>query len=525
MGKPEKFLSTKLSRHLLVAALFLLAASGVAFAGASSLKVRQAYLDFPSLTVYTDLLDSSGKAVEPAKGDKLTATVGDQAFSVSKWRPFSTSEEGVTTVFLVDVSGSIKPKRFEELRQTLSSWIRRMGPKDRAALVSFGESVKVVQDFTSEQKALLYSLQSLKPKDPHTQLNLGIIRALELARKKGTDLPHRKMILLCTDGIDDMPGGATVDEVREAIGVDPVPVYSIFFDAEKMTPEGRGSALKSIGEFSRRSGGQLHDAKAAPFPALFKKIGKSLNDSLALEIELEGLSPEGTAKRLEVAFSDSSMTLSDGINIRLVGKAVAEEASSDVVSRDSSPASAEAVVSADVAAGEKKLPKWTYPAAGGVALLLILGIALVLRKKKQPPVPPLPESGSTTVAISSQGGTIQVPKTPTAAPRAKGPAINLELVVTGTSGTGASFKVSFEDRLVLGRNSGDSALAIPGDGTISGRHCELVFSAGKLFVRDLQSTNGTMVNGVPIQGNFPIKDGDRLTLGKTELRLRILGVR
>ena len=519
MGKPEKFLTQGLSRHLLLSVLFLLAACGAAFAGPSSLKVRQAYLDFPSLTVYADLLDSSGKAVEPAVGGKLTATVGDHAIKIDEWKRFSATEQGLTTVFLVDVSGSIKPKRFEELRQTLSSWIRRMGPKDRAALVSFGENVTLVQDFTSEQKALLYSLQSLKPRDSHTQLNLGLIRALELARKKGADLPHRKMILLCSDGIDDMPGGATVEEVREAIAIDPVPVYSIFFDAGKMGKEARDSALKSIGEFSRRSGGQLHDAKAAPFPKLFERIGKSLDNSLALKVELQGLKPEGTAKRLEVAFTDGEITLSDGINIRLVGELSAEEASSDVISDDSSVAA-----SADVPAEEKKLPKWAYPAAGGATLLLILGGALALKRKKQPPVPPLPGSGSATVAIPSQGGTIHVPKTP-AAPQAKGPAIDLELVVTGTSGPGESFKVSFGDRLVLGRNAGDSALAIPGDGTISGKHCELVFSAGKLFARDLQSTNGTMVNGVPIQGNFPIKDGDRLTLGKTELRLRILGVR
>lgn len=519
MGKLEKFLNRTVFPLVLFSFLWPFAVCGAASAGASSLKVRQAYLDFPSLTVYADLLDSSGKALTPAEGDKLTATVGDRALKIREWKRFSAKEQGMTIVFLVDVSGSIRPKRFEELRQTLSSWIRRMGPKDRAALVSFGENVTVVQDFTSEKKALLYSLQTLKPKAPHTQLNLGLIRALELARMKGADLPHRKMILLCSDGIDDMPGGATVEEVREAIAIDPVPVYSIFFDAEKMNRETRDAALKTIGEFSRRSGGQLHDAKAAPFPALFEKIEKSLDDSLILKVELEGLTPEGTAKRLEVAFTDGSITLSDGIAIRLVGKVAAEEASTDVVSNDPSVA-----VSADVPAEEKKLPKWAYPAAGGVALLLILGIFFAIRKRGQPPVVPTPGGGSTTVAIPSQGGTILVSKTP-AEPQTKGPAIDLELVVTGTSGPGASYKVSFADRLVLGRNSGDSALAIPGDGTISGKHCELVFSAGKLFVRDLQSTNGTMVNGVPIQGNFPLKDGDRLTLGKTELRLRILNVR
>lgn len=494
MGKREKFLNRTVLFLLLFSFLWPFAFCGEASAGASSLKVRQAYLDFPDLTVYADLLDSSGKKLEPSEGDQLRATVGDRAFGLSEWKPFSVEEEGMATIFLVDVSGSIKPKRFEELQKTLSAWIGRMGPKDRAALVSFGERVKVVQDFTAEQNALLYGVKSLKPLDSHTQLNQGLIRALELARKKGPELPRRKMILLCTDGLDDMPGSVTLDEVRDALATDPVPVYSVFFDDDKMTRVVRDAALKSLGEFSRRSKGELYDAKAAPFPVLFEKINQSLNDSLVLQFQLKGFKPDGTAKRLEISYSNGSMTLSDGIQIRT-----------------------------ELPVREKKLPQWIYFVAAGIALLLVATlVALTRRKKKLPDASPA-AGNPVTVSNQTQGGTVQVPRAPVAL-KPSTPAVSLELIATATSVPSASYKVTFGDRLVLGRNAGESALAIPGDGTISGRHCELVFSAGKLFVRDLQSTNGTFVNGVPIQGNFPIKDGDRLTLGKTELRLRITGV-
>jgi pSer/pThr/pTyr-binding forkhead associated (FHA) protein len=33
-----------------------------------------------------------------------------------------------------------------------------------------------------------------------------------------------------------------------------------------------------------------------------------------------------------------------------------------------------------------------------------------------------------------------------------------------------------------------------------------------------------MVNGVPVRGEFPLNDGDRLMLGKTEMRVRIVGI-
>ena len=51
----------------------------------------------------------------------------------------------------------------------------------------------------------------------------------------------------------------------------------------------------------------------------------------------------------------------------------------------------------------------------------------------------------------------------------------------------------------------------------------MLVQSGRLFLKDLGSTNGTLVNGVPIQGLYPVDDGDRILLGKTELRLAILG--
>lgn len=523
MGKPEKILSYSHILRLFFVGLLLLSICGVAVAAPATLRVRQTYLDFPSLTIFVDLLDLSEKKADPGEGGQFSVTVGDKAFKVDEKRSFAVEKEGLTTVFLVDVSSSIKEKRFKELRQAISSWIERMGPYDRAAIIAFGEKVTLAQDFTSEKKALLYSLQFPEAKDPHTQLNLGVIRALELAKRKQEDLPQRRMILLCSDGIDDMPGGATIEEVRDVLALDPVPIYSIFFDADNMSKTERDSAIKSIGEFSRRSGGQLYDAKSDPFSDIFKNISASLNNSIVLKIEMDGLIPDGTTKRVEVSFTDESVSLFNGIDIRLSGitpveTIPVEETSGDIVAGEE--------VSDEETVPQGAFPKWAYFAAGVAVLLALLAIAfMVMKKKRQKDAASKHAEHSPTVPMPSNGGTIQVPKVSPTVSRPSGPSINIELIVTGTKGAVGTFKASFSDRLVLGRNKGESALSIPDDGTISSRHCELVFSKGKLFVQDLQSTNGTMVNGVPIKGSYPLNEGDKLTLGKTELRLRILGVK
>lgn len=55
---------------------------------------------------------------------------------------------------------------------------------------------------------------------------------------------------------------------------------------------------------------------------------------------------------------------------------------------------------------------------------------------------------------------------------------------------------------------------------ISMIHAEFVQLGGRLFIRDLNSTNGTYVNGRRIDNrDTPLRDGDRIRVGTLELRL------
>ncbi|MCA9059958.1 MAG: EAL domain-containing protein [Planctomycetaceae bacterium] len=51
------------------------------------------------------------------------------------------------------------------------------------------------------------------------------------------------------------------------------------------------------------------------------------------------------------------------------------------------------------------------------------------------------------------------------------------------------------------------------DPTVSSRHAELVLIDDDLFVRDVNSTNGTMLNGRPVTGLFPVRHRDILHFG------------
>ena len=53
------------------------------------------------------------------------------------------------------------------------------------------------------------------------------------------------------------------------------------------------------------------------------------------------------------------------------------------------------------------------------------------------------------------------------------------------------------------------------DVSVSGRHAELVVVAANCYLKDLESTNGTLVNGHPVT-EAQLRAGDRLQFGKVE---------
>ncbi len=61
------------------------------------------------------------------------------------------------------------------------------------------------------------------------------------------------------------------------------------------------------------------------------------------------------------------------------------------------------------------------------------------------------------------------------------------------------------------------------DKGVSRRHAEFILREGQLHLRDLGSTNGTRLNGQPLQPNrlYCLREGDLLQLGNIYLRVKL----
>ena len=71
-----------------------------------------------------------------------------------------------------------------------------------------------------------------------------------------------------------------------------------------------------------------------------------------------------------------------------------------------------------------------------------------------------------------------------------------------------------QDEMTIGRLSGNG-VSIP-DMALSRRHCAIKREAERFLISDLDSRNGSFVNGIPVK-NRPLEHGDQIEIGDSTL--------
>ncbi|HEX7008186.1 MAG TPA: trypsin-like peptidase domain-containing protein [Alphaproteobacteria bacterium] len=178
-----------------------------------------------------------------------------------------------------------------------------------------------------------------------------------------------------------------------------------------------------------------------------------------------------------------------------------------------------------VAAAPGESP-WTLVYIGGAALLAIASMVLALRRPRERVVRVVESYSQMLRRKGRAEGAPQRPGGP--APLAGGPPES-GWVLSGYDAEGRTVRLVVGDTqlarapkgLVIGRQRSLSELVLS-DGSVSRRHARVVAVEGGIGIVDLNSSNGTMVEGrrlTPYADPVPLKPGDAVTLGDVKLKL------
>jgi hypothetical protein len=166
-------------------------------------------------------------------------------------------------------------------------------------------------------------------------------------------------------------------------------------------------------------------------------------------------------------------------------------------------------------------PHWAWVTAGGALLLVLLlwwlarrraAVAAAAERAAAQAKAPAEAFPDLPAPAEPPPGVL----TPSRPPSPAGPMLTLA-VVSGQR-RGERFSLILDGAKTLGRNAGCD-LVLANDPEVSQRHCRLRISEPHLLIEDLGSTNGTRINGVPIEAAYALAAGDVLGIGCTELRV------
>ena len=81
---------------------------------------------------------------------------------------------------------------------------------------------------------------------------------------------------------------------------------------------------------------------------------------------------------------------------------------------------------------------------------------------------------------------------------------------------GHKYAVKSDSPILIGRSE-EANIRIAYDQYCSRKHAKVYWDSDKCYVQDLESTNGTYVNGTKITGTLELNNNDVISLGGTEL--------
>lgn len=93
-----------------------------------------------------------------------------------------------------------------------------------------------------------------------------------------------------------------------------------------------------------------------------------------------------------------------------------------------------------------------------------------------------------------------------------------EIMLTDIAHPERSFYAEGKTEFLVGRRP-QMDLCIPDDGYVSGTHCKFEITDGNLYLTDLESSNGTKLNGDKITERVQVTESDVVRIGKAEYRV------
>ncbi|HPS56684.1 MAG TPA: VWA domain-containing protein [Spirochaetota bacterium] len=194
--------------------------------------------DFPGVKLTVSVISPDHKGIPGI--DEENILVFEDGYRVDyKVREASSPADYLHVVIAVDSSKSINGMFLEKIKSEAGNFINASAATDRIAVIRFNDTVRLLNNFTSNRLELQSSIKSVDRHGKFTRLFDGIYDSIELLDKvKG----GRKGVIVFTDGKDE-GSSLTPDDIIKFSHDTGIPVYFISNNSKTSMHLGRIAKL------------------------------------------------------------------------------------------------------------------------------------------------------------------------------------------------------------------------------------------------------------------------------------------
>jgi VWFA-related protein len=221
---------------------------------------------------------------------------------------FSRDELPLSIILLLDVSRSVRPI-IHEIRDGALNALQRLKPEDEVAVMAFGTTYRLVQDFTKDRPLVSQKIESATATD---SLGNGtfLSSALESAATHMQKAPapgSRRVIIVVTDNIAITPDRETKYIVDELLDTGTV-VYGLIVQAalgKFFKVMSLGQLSKGVNDFVERTGGELVGADKKEVDAKLGLVIDRLRARYQLGFRPVNISDDGKFRPVEIKITET----------------------------------------------------------------------------------------------------------------------------------------------------------------------------------------------------------------------------
>lgn len=460
--------------------------------------------------------------------ENLSLSIGGRQLPISSLTTFEESGAGASYLFVADASGSISDAKLSEIKFMLSAIASQLTPADNASFMVLGNELADAP-FVSGMAEMQAQIDAIAATHQNTNLYAGIVKGMDILTTR-SEVKSKKVMIILSDGEDYHPTGYTREEVNDRIKSAHIPLHTVAM-LNKGVSEAILESAKVLGSFARQSSGGLD--------VTYGLDGKTGEETAARLVDAVKKSYILTADLTTLTLANDQSLLELKLNIEGKGSA------SDSLMVNSAPITAQIIPPQPESAPEQPPTENAEPAeemvttgytlwvaaGAALALCLLLTVLLVRRKKKKKALLQSEvekqrllkleqkQEGEHTQAQQDMEVGTQASQDYVAQPAPPPKELfSINLTKLGRPET-ECYYFEFSDEVSIGRSPARARLAVPEDELLSGLHCKIRQKNGDMFLEDMGSTNGTYLNGIPVQISRRLEQDDIILVGSMELRV------